>query len=86
MLSPFLVSPPKLPYPLPLPLLINPLTNASWSWHSPTLWHQAFTRPRASPSIDDQQSHPLLHMWLEPWVLPFVFFGWWLSPWELWEY
>ena len=26
MLSPFLISPPKIPYPLPLPLLPNPPT------------------------------------------------------------
>jgi hypothetical protein len=25
-------------------------------------------------------------MRLEPWVLPCVHFGWWFSPWELWEY
>jgi len=23
-------------------------------------------------------------MQLEPWVSPYVFFGWWFSPWELW--
>jgi hypothetical protein len=28
----------------------------------------------------------LLHMKLEPRVLPCVFFGWWFSPWELWGY
>jgi hypothetical protein len=24
--------------------------------------------------------HPLLHMHLEPWALPYVFFDWWFSP------
>ena len=38
------------------------------------------------PFIDDWLGHPLLHMHLEPWVPPCVFFGWWFSPWELWEY
>jgi hypothetical protein len=36
--------------------------------------------------IDAQQGYPLLHMWLEPWVLPYVLFGWWFSPWELWKF
>ena len=44
-----------------------------------------FTRPRNSPPIDVRQDHPLLlHMQLEPWVPPCIFFGWWFSPWELW--
>ena len=68
MLSLFLVSPPKILFLYPLPLLTNPPTPASLSWHSPTLGHQAFTRPRASPLIDVPQGHPLLHMRLEPWV------------------
>jgi hypothetical protein len=84
MLSPFLVSPPKTPYPLPP--LPNPSTPASWSRPSPTLGHRAFTGPRASPPIDDQLGHPLLHMQLETRVPPCVFFGWWFSPWELWGY
>ena len=58
MLSPFLVSPPKTPYPIPpppcFPVLAFPYTGA-------------FTGPRASPPIDAQQSHPLLHL-RQPWV------------------
>jgi hypothetical protein len=50
------------------------------------LGHRAFTGPRASPPIDDQQSHPLIYIGLEPWVSPCVLFGWWFSPWELWGY
>jgi len=65
--------------PSPTPLL-PPI---SLPWHSPTLGHRAFTRPRASPPIDAQQGHPLLHMQLEPWLPPCVLFGWWFSPWEL---
>ena len=64
MLSPFLVFPPEIPYPLP-PLLPNPPTPASWPWHSPILGHRTFTGPRASPPIDDLLGHPLLHMQLE---------------------
>jgi hypothetical protein len=86
MLSPFLISAPKTPYSLPLPLLPNPSTPASWPWHSPILGHRAFTGPRASPSIDYRLVHPLLQMHLEPWVLPCVFSSWWFSPWELWGY
>ena len=86
MLFPFLYSSPKTPYLLPLPLLTNPPTPTSWPWHSPTLGHRAFTGPRASPPIDDRLGHPLLHMQLEPWVPPCVFFDWWFSPRELWGY
>jgi hypothetical protein len=82
MLPPFLVPPPpKAPYPLPL--LTNPPTPVSWPWHSPALGNRTFKWPRASPPIDDQLRHPLLHMQLEPWVRPSVFFDWWLSPREL---
>ena len=67
-------------------MLTNPSTLDSLSWHSPTLGHPAFTGPRDSTPIDVQQGHPLLHMWLEPWVTPCVLFGWWFRLWELWEY
>jgi hypothetical protein len=59
-------------------------TPASPSWHSPTLGHWAFIGPRASPLIDVQPGHPLLHMWIEPWVPPYILFGWWFNPWEVW--
>ena len=55
MLSPFLVSPPKIPYPLPCPLLPNRPTPASWPRRSPILGHRTFTGPRASPPIDRAQ-------------------------------
>jgi hypothetical protein len=61
--------------PIPSP---HPPTPASMPLHSPTLG------PKASPLIDAQQGHPLAHMQLEPWVAPFVLFGWLCSPWELW--
>jgi hypothetical protein len=84
MLSPFLASPLKISYPLPL--LTNPPTPASWPRHSPILGHTAFTGPKASSAINDRLGHPLLHMQLEPWVPLCILFGWWLSPWELWGY
>jgi hypothetical protein len=70
----------------PLSLLTNPPILVSRFWHSPTLGHRAFTGPRASPLIDDQWDHPLLHMQLEPWFLPCVVFGFWFNPWVLWGY
>jgi hypothetical protein len=63
MLSPFLVSPPNIPFPLPFSLLTKLSTPASWPWHFPTLGHG---EPRASLPIDDRLGHPLLHMQLEP--------------------
>ena len=66
-------------------LLTNPPTPSSWLWHSPTLGHKDFTRPRASPPTDVRLGHPLLCMQLELWDPTYVPFGWWLSPWELWE-
>jgi len=38
------------------------------------------TGPRASPPIDAQQSHPLLHMQLKPWVCSCVCLGSGLVP------
>jgi hypothetical protein len=88
MLSPFQVSPPLL-NPLSLLLwgcFLTPTHSTLLHWHSLTLGHRAFTGPRASPPIGVQQVHPLLHMQLEPWVAPCVFFGWLFSPWEVWAW
>jgi hypothetical protein len=74
----------KAPIPFPLPLLTNPPTPTTLSWHSLTLRHQGFIGPRAFPPIDVQQGYHLLHMWLEPWVPPCVLFVQWFSPGELW--
>jgi hypothetical protein len=86
MLSPFLVSPPKIPYHILPPLLPNPPTPTSWPWPSPILGPRAFRGPRASPPTDDRLGHPLILMQLEPGVPPCVFFGWWFSHRELWGY
>ena len=66
-----------------LPLLTNTPTPAPLSWHSPKLTHRVFTGPRASAPIDARQCHALLHTQLEPWVFPFVLFGWQFSPWKI---
>ena len=84
MLSPFLVSPLKIPYLLLPPPVPQPTYSHSWSWHSPILGHRTFTGPRASPPIDDRLGHPLLHIYLEPQVPPCVFFDWWYSSKEFW--
>ena len=86
MLCPFLVSPPEILYPLPIPLLPNPPTQVSWPRHSSILGHRIFERPRASSNTDGQLGHPLLHIQLEPQVPPCVFFDWWFSSKELWGY
>jgi hypothetical protein len=70
--------------PLPLPLWgCSPTHFPSLLQHLPMLGHQTSTGPTASPPIDAQQGHPLLHMQLEPRVRPCEIFGWWFSPWEL---
>jgi hypothetical protein len=54
------------PIPSPPPTMLpNPPTPTSWPWYSPVLGHIIFARPRASPPIDGQLGHPLLHMQLE---------------------
>jgi hypothetical protein len=82
-------SPVNPPIPSPLPILqwcsnTHPPTPAFLLSPSPKLEHRTFTGPRASSSIDAQQGHLLLHMWLEPRVFSCVLFGLWISPWELW--
>jgi hypothetical protein len=84
MLSPFPVSPQEIPYPIPSPCFyegVSPSTHPLYlpPSNSPTVGHQAFTIPRASPPIDAQQGHPLLHIQLESWVPPCVLFDWWFS-------
>ena len=86
MLSPFLVFPAKIPYPLLPPAAPQPTHSHSQTWHSPILGHRAFIGPRASPPIDDQLGLSLLHVQLEPQVLSCGFFNWWFSSKELWGY
>jgi hypothetical protein len=88
MLFPFLIFTPQEPL-IPPPLLLlwgcaptHPPTPTSPPSHSPTLGRGAFLGPRASSPIDAGPGHPLLHIWLEPWVPPCVLFGWWFRPWK----
>jgi hypothetical protein len=67
--------PSKNTLPSPPPPVNQPTHSASLSWDSPTLGHQAFSGPRATPPTDVQKGHTLLHMQLEPCVPPWVLFG-----------
>jgi hypothetical protein len=95
MISHFLVTPPQASHPttflpsLPFasvcaPLPTHPLQPHHFSIPSPMLGHQTSTRPRASSPINVWQSHPLLPMYLEPWIPPSTRLGWWSRPWEHW--
>jgi hypothetical protein len=92
MLSTFLVPPlcpvkthyPITPPPASMSVFPHPSTPAFLPSNYPPLGYWVFTGPKASPPIDAWPGHPLLHMWLEPWVPPCLLFGWWFSPWELW--
>ena len=64
MLSPSLLDPSPDLFP-------NLPTPTSWPCHSLVLGHMIFTRPRASPPIDGQVGHPLLHIQLETQVHSF---------------
>jgi hypothetical protein len=55
----------KVPYTFPPAPLPNPPTSNSWPLHYPVLGHMIFPRQRASPPIDGQLGHPLLHIQLE---------------------
>ena len=86
---------PKSPLYPPHALLPYPPTPTSWPWHSPVLGHMIFAVPRASPPIDGQLSHPLLHMqlrtqalrgegyWLVHIVVPPIGLQTPLAPWVL---
>ena len=74
-------------FPFPLPLFPNPPTPIP-SPGIPLYWliEHSQVLPRASSPIDNRLGHPLLHIQLEPHVPPCVFFDWWYSSKELWEY
>ena len=79
----------KLPHPKTLPfasmrVLLCPLTHSHLTTlASPMLEHHSSTGPRVSPPIHVRKGHQL-HLYLEPWLPPCIFFGWWFSQWELW--
>ena len=84
MLFPFIVSPLKLPYSLPPPILPNPPTTIP-DPGLPLHWGIGPSQDPApaSPPIDDWLGYPLQHIHLEPQVLPGVFFDWGFSSKEL---
>ena len=43
------------------------------------LGHQTSIRLRASCPIGSRQGNPLLHVYLESWILPCIFLAWWSS-------
>jgi hypothetical protein len=91
MLSPFPISPeassPIPPPPASMRVCQHPPAHF---WpphsHSSTLGHWTFTGPRTFCPINVWKGHPMLHIYLEPWVPPCIFFGWYFRVWELWEY
>jgi hypothetical protein len=90
ILYPFPISPHNPPVLSPLLLLLwgcaptHSPAPASLPSHSPTMGHRDFTGPRTSSLIDACQGHPVLHIFLEPWVAPCVLLGCWFRLWELW--
>jgi hypothetical protein len=52
--------------------------------HPPNLEHPTSLGPRASPLVAIRQGHPLLHLYLEPWIPPDTLLGWWSRLWENW--
>ena len=73
------------PYP-PSPCLPTQPLQLPGPGIPPTLSHRTFIGQSASPHIDVYLGHSVLYMQLEPRVSPYVLFGWWFSPWELWGY
>jgi hypothetical protein len=74
----------------PIFSLSLPFASMRMVFHLPThtspplmLGHQTSRGPRAFPPTDVRQSHPLLHMYLEPWIPPCTVLGWWSSIWDL---
>lgn len=52
-----------------------PLTPPLQVPYSTTLGHRAFSGPQTYLLVDIQQGHPILPIYLEPWVLPWVLFS-----------
>jgi hypothetical protein len=84
---PFPISPLEALYPIPPPpasmrVLPYPPTHS----FLPTLafpYIGASSLHRTNGLSSHWQGCSLLHMWLEPWVNPYVIFDWWFSPWDL---
>ena len=63
-------------------VLPRPPSYCTMLQHPPTLGHKTSSGPRTSPPIDVREGHPLLHMYLEPYILPSTLLSWWSSPWK----
>ena len=75
MLSPFLVSSLKIPYPFPpLPAHLPTHSHFLVLAFPYVFTHITFTGPKASPPIDDWLGHPLLHMQLSNEFLRYIYF------------
>lgn len=89
MLTPFLVLPPRVLHSVPhllwlwegAPHQLHPSPSALS--HPLPLGHQVSTDIGTSFPTEARQGSPLLHMSYRPWISPCMFFGWWLSPWQL---
>jgi hypothetical protein len=66
--TPFLFSPPKIPYPLPPPHAPQLTHSCFLALEFPILRQRTVTGHRASSPIDDRLGHPLLHRQLKPQV------------------
>jgi hypothetical protein len=83
MLSLFPISPPEIPYPIPL--LHGSIRVLPPPTHSLlTALTFPYTGPSSCPPIDARKGHPLLHMWQKPLVPPCVLLVLLVGPWELW--
>ena len=90
MLAPFLVPTHNLPSPPSPPASLRMFPYPPTYSHLPSL-ALPYTGSLSLPKTKGLSSHcclkarPLLHMQLEPCVPSYIFFGWWFSPWELWQ-
>jgi hypothetical protein len=67
-------------------VLLNPLTNSCLTAPaSPYSGALSFHRTKGLPSHWGQIRSSSATVQLEAWIPPRVLFGWWFSPWELWE-
>jgi hypothetical protein len=82
--SPSHICPPLSPLPVWECFPTHPHFSTPPLKHPPRLEHQTSSGPKTSPPVAIRHGHPLLHMYLEPWIPPGTLFGWWSSLWENW--
>ena len=69
--------------PSPSPLLLRGCSPTQLPRYSSSQGHQISTGLCASSYTETKQDSPLLHMCLKTQTSQCMFFGWWLSPWEV---